>query len=93
MWKSGNKLQDAIRQDANARITEGSAIAQQAITKQKEIEQESIKLAIRLEQEHQERLKLEHSLTGRTLSDSQRQILEEVSTHACAPPGRNCKID
>ncbi len=48
---------------ANQAAAEANSIAQQAVLKQREIEQESLKLAIRLEEEHEARLRLEQGVS------------------------------
>jgi hypothetical protein len=77
---------------ANKSAAEANSIAQQSVLKQREIEQESLKLAIRLEEEHEARLRLEHGVSTtqsevkevkakqqpRHLTQKQKEILRSI---------------
>src|SRR5713101_5428869 len=63
LQKEAERIKDQQIAQANKAAAEANSIAQQAVLKQREIEQESLKLAIRLEQEHEARLRLEHGVS------------------------------
>src|SRR6266849_9629228 len=63
LQREAEKKKDQQIAQANQAAAEANSIAQQAVLKQREIEQESLKLAIRLEQEHEARLRLEHGVS------------------------------
>src|SRR5713226_8797723 len=63
LQKEAERIKNQQIAQANKAAAEANSIAQQAVLKQRVIEQESLKLAIRLEQEHEARLRLEHGVS------------------------------
>lgn len=63
LQKEADKIKDQQIAQANRASAEANSIAQQAVLKQREIEQASLQLAIRLEEEHAARLRLEHGVS------------------------------
>jgi hypothetical protein len=63
LQKEAERIKDVQIAQAREAAAEANSTAQQAILKQREIEQESLKLALRLEEEHQARLRLEQGVS------------------------------
>jgi len=96
LQKEAERIKNQQIAQANKAAAEANSIAQQAVLKQREIEQESLKLAIRLEQEHEARLRLEHGVSTtqsevkevkakqqpRHLTQKQKEILHRVLSKA-----------
>lgn len=75
VWQSGNKLQDAIRNDAEAKIESAKAEAANATKQAEELKNENLKLGIKLEEERKARLEIERRVGPRFISPKEREII------------------
>ena len=72
VWRAGNRLQDAVRADADARIAEAQAVASTANERAKRLEIEASGQRERAAMAEQELLKLRERVRQRTLTNEQR---------------------
>lgn len=75
VWKSGNNLQDAQRQQANIKIGEARKAAAEASENSEILKKENLKLGIELERERQERLKLARRVGERTIYPEEKDFI------------------
>jgi hypothetical protein len=85
VWDAGNKVQDAIRDNANAKIAEAGKDAAEANERSKVLEQSNLRLQSTVAQQQEraaaaekELLQLKETLKDRVISDEQEQKLRQL---------------
>lgn len=75
MWKSGNDLQEAQRRATELQVENAKADAATANENTEALKKENLKLAIQLEQEQQERLKLARRVGPRIITPEEKKFI------------------